>query len=254
MKFWLPEVRSGSRVRVMILTGLGAMTLSWTARADERAPTNAELTVEPSPAAAPDVEVAGDRANGGSRRDAVDEKKSEVDEDENEHFRIGPLVGVGFPHPLAIEGMIKVERVFALGFEYAVLPTTTLGGVETRSWSVAGDARFFPFKNAFFIGFRAGHQRMTASTTLSLSGVGSIDESAVAETSFINPRLGVLFTSHSGLTIGIDAGVQVPINPSFKSTLPTAVAQIDKTVSSVADAFGNGVTPTVDLLRVGFLF
>jgi hypothetical protein len=53
----------------------------------------------------------------------------------------------------------------------------------------------------------------------------------------------------------IDAGVQVPTHPSLTTTLPAGLpGQVDSTVASIASTFGNETTPTIDLLRVGFLF
>ncbi len=173
--------------------------------------------------------------------------------DEEEHLRIGPIVGVGFPRPLAIEGLVKVERVIALGVEYSALPRTNIAGVESSIWALAGDLRVFPFKGAFFIGARVGHQTLDASTTLADSGL-AVTETATASAWFVNPRIGFLWTWSSGITLGIDAGVQIPLDASFTTSLPAGVSPIDSTVATVAGALGNGVTPTIDLLRLGFLF
>jgi hypothetical protein len=176
--------------------------------------------------------------------------------DDTDALRLGAVAGIGFPHPLAIEGLVKVDRVLALGLEYSFMPTTTFSGVESRAWALAADARVFPFRNGFFIGVRGGRQVLDANTTVAVGGLGSVTESARAEAWFINPRVGFLWTWRSGFTAGIDAGVQLPINATLTTTLPSGLAggQIDQTIASVANAFGNGVTPTVDLLRLGFLF
>jgi hypothetical protein len=179
----------------------------------------------------------------------------ERSDDDTDAFRIGAVAGVGFPHPLAIEALVKVERVLAVGLEYSVLPTTNIGGVETKFWALAGDARVFPFKNGFFIGLRGGRQVLSARATASLGALGTYSESGAAETWFVNPRIGFLWTWRSGFTIGFDAGVQVPIGPTLTTTLPAGLLpQVDSTVATIANTFGNEVTPTVDLLRIGFLF
>lgn len=179
----------------------------------------------------------------------------EHESDDAEAFRIGAIGGVGFPHPLAIEGLIKIEGVLALGVEYSVFPKTNIAGVDTSLWAIAGDARLFPFKNGFFIGVRAGHQVLTGTATVNLAAYGSYSESGTAETWFVNPRIGFLWTWRSGITVGIDAGVQLPIGASLTTTLPDGLPpQVSGTIASVANTFGNGVTPTIDLLRIGFLF
>lgn len=175
--------------------------------------------------------------------------------DDREPFRIGAVAGVGFPRPLAVEGLVKIDDVVALGLEYSLLPKTTIGGVETRFWALAADARVFPFRNGFFIGVRGGRQVLSATATANLGALGTYSESGSAETWFVNPRIGFLWTWRSGFTVGFDAGVQIPINPSLSTTLPAGLpGQVDSTVASIANTFGNETTPTIDLLRVGFLF
>ncbi|HEY8075805.1 MAG TPA: hypothetical protein VIF62_16880, partial [Labilithrix sp.] len=49
--------------------------------------------------------------------------------------------GVGFPRPLAIEPILKVEGVLAVGVELGALPKTSLGGVDTSLWALSADPR-----------------------------------------------------------------------------------------------------------------
>jgi hypothetical protein len=171
------------------------------------------------------------------------------------HF--GPLVGVGFPRPLAIEAIVKIKGLIGVGVEYSFLPRMKIAGADTRFNALAVDLRFFPFGGAFFIGLRGGRQWLDAATTVNV-GPLAFRESMEASTWFLNPRVGFLYTFQSGLTLGMDAGLQFPISPSFERTGLAArfgaSAMIDGTLASVADILGNGVTPTIDLLRVGFLF
>jgi hypothetical protein len=192
--------------------------------------------------------------NGPQRDRPAAEPKDRSDED-TDAIRIGAVAGVGFPHPLAIEALVKIEGVLALGLEYSALPKTTIVGVDARAWALAADARIFPFRNGFFIGVRGGRQVLTATATANLGALGTYQESGEASTWFVNPRIGFLWTWHNGFTVGIDAGVQIPIGPSLTTTLPAGLPpQVDNTIASIANTFGNGVTPTVDLLRIGFLF
>lgn len=175
-----------------------------------------------------------------------------------EQFRLGPLVGIGFPRPFSLEAFVKLERTIGLGIEYSFLPRTTVSNVSTRFDAIAADARWFPFKGAFFIGLRGGRQWLSGRAALEVANF-TFTESADAATWFINPRIGLLHTWQSGMTIGIDAGVQLPINASFERSGPATSAgfasnEVDSTLRTVANTFGNGVTPTLDLLRLGFLF
>lgn len=177
-----------------------------------------------------------------------------------EHFRIGPIVGVGFPRPLALEAFGKVERLIGLGLEYSFLPTITVLGADVRFKAAAADLRVFPFRGAFFIGARVGRQWLDASRSISVARYGSFTETMEAATWFVNPRIGFLHTFDSGVTVGIDAGVQLPIQPTYERAGPATELglgnpnNINQTLASVAGALGNNVTPTIDLLRLGFLF
>jgi hypothetical protein len=188
-------------------------------------------------------------------RDRPSSGPTDRSDEDSEAVRIGAVAGVGFPRPLAIEALVKFDGVLALGVEYSTLPKTTIVGADTTFWAIAADARLFPFRNGFFIGLRGGRQVLTATATANLGALGTYAESGEANTWFVNPRIGFLWTWHNGFTVGIDAGVQVPIGPSLTTTLPAGLPpQVDSTIASIANTFGNGVTPTVDLLRVGFLF
>jgi hypothetical protein len=186
-------------------------------------------------------------ARADARRDPDDTSR------EPEHLRVGALAGVGFPRPLTIEALAKIERTFGLGVEYGVLPTMNIGGVTTRFSALAADARVFPLRGAFFLGVRAGHQHLGTDATIAIPSYGSIAESITVDTWFINPRLGFLWTWEPGLSLGIEAGVQIPVSSSSSSTVPPGIAAADS-ITSVTNTLGRGVLPTVDLLRLGFLF
>lgn len=181
------------------------------------------------------------------------------EETKPEHFRAGPIVGVGFPRPLAIEAFAKVERIVGGGVEYSFLPNVTVMNAKTSFRAVALDLRVFPFRGAFFIGARAGRQWLDASTSLDTGRYGSYAEAMHASTWFVNPRAGFLYTFSSGITLGIDAGIQVPIAPQYERTgdatnLGIGDSAVEQTLVLVSNALGNATTPTVDLFRLGFLF
>lgn len=165
-------------------------------------------------------------------------------------LRVGVLGGVGFPQPLTVEGVAVLGGYVALGAEYGALPSTTIGGVHASLWSLSGDARVFPFRGAFFVGLRAGHQRLMASTTITVASVISLPEDLTIDSWFLNPRVGFLWTTRVGLAIGVDVGVEIPVNASISSTLPLALAP---SAQNTIEALANGVVPTVDLLHVGLI-
>lgn len=170
----------------------------------------------------------------------------------HEHFRLGVLGGVGFPRPLAVEGIVKLERTMALGAEYSVVPTFTISGAETRIWAIAADVRFFPFQNAFFVGIRAGRQHLEASGSFAVNGYGVRSESLAVDTTFVNPRIGFLWTYPPGFSIGIDAGAQIPLTTGSSNSLPPGTVA-NAGVARFANAYGERALPTLDLLRIGLL-
>lgn len=173
---------------------------------------------------------------------------------------MGPLLGVGFPRPLAVGGLVKFEKFVGVGLEYSFLPRVTVANVDTAFNAFAVDLRVFPFRGAFFIGARAGRQWLDARASLNAGRFGVFTESMEAATWFLNPRAGFLHRFDNGITIGVDAGIQLPINPTYRRSGAATEAgiasqlDVDGTLVAVADALGNNVTPTIDLLRLGFLF
>lgn len=168
-----------------------------------------------------------------------------------DHFRIGVLGGVGFPRPLAIEGMFKIEKMIGLGIEYSVLPTFTAYGVETTFHALAADASFFPLRGPFFLGVRVGRQHIGGVGTVVVNGLGA-SGSMTVDTTFVNPRIGFLWTLGPGLTIGMDAGVQIPVSSTVTNSIPVETTA-SRQATRIADTFGNSVIPTIDVLRLGIL-
>ena len=178
-----------------------------------------------------------------------------------EHVKVGVLVGVGFPRPLSVEGVLKVERSLALGLEYSGLPQVTVSNVQIGAWALAGSARVFPFRGPFFFGLRAGRQHLMADASVSAYGY-SVPVGLSVDTTFLNPQIGFMWLWSSGLTLAVDAGLQIPLSSqsssSLQTTVPTLaqpfVSSAQQSAENVAKAVGQTTLPTVDLIRVGFFF
>lgn len=177
--------------------------------------------------------------------------EEEPKRDEADPFRVGAIAGLGFPRPLAVEALAKFEDRLAVGLEYGGMPEISVADVNARLWSLAADVRVFPFGGALFVGVRGGHQHIGVDTTVPVLGRDQ-NFALNLDSWFVNPRLGILWTSKPGFTLGTEAGVQVPIGSRVSSNLPRGY-QESESVVSVADALGKQVIPTVDLLRVGFV-
>lgn len=171
---------------------------------------------------------------------------------EVEHVRIGAIGGVGFPRPLAVEGMVKIERVVGLAVEYSVLPNIRVSDVDVNSWALAGDLNIFPFQGGFFIGAKGGRQHVATATTIDAGSYGTASGSMTVDTWFVNPRIGYLKTWNSGFTLGIDAGVQIPISSSVEATASDGL-EVPSEVQDFGKKLGQTVLPTIDLLRLGFM-
>ena len=172
---------------------------------------------------------------------------NENEKEKKEHIRSiinwGAIGGVGFPHPIAVEALVKIERVVSIGAEYAFSPDVTVSGVTGSLWSASGDARVFPLRGPLFVGLRVGLQHLGMSSA-------EYAQSMTVETWFVNPRVGFLWTWRSGFSLGFDAGVQVPLTSSVSGT--SAAMSIPQ-LTSAAGTIGGTVLPTIDLLRLGWL-
>jgi hypothetical protein len=162
-----------------------------------------------------------------------------------EHWSLGAFGGVGFPRPLSVGGMVRIERIAGFGAEYSLLPNMSVSGFDSTFWALAATARVFPFRGAFFLGLAGGRQHvgLTASTPLGAAA-------QVADTWFVNPQVGFLKVFHGGLTLGIDAGIQIPVTASYSSNVPSAIAATSS-VFDIAHTVGTSALPTLDLFRLG---
>jgi len=234
----------------------GSLCLSWQSGATaQNAAFGPELwPLSPAPAPAPSQGSLTTRD-----KPSTDTNQSSLTR--TDHWRVGALAGVGFPRPLAVEGIVKLERVLALGLEYSALPQISVSDVQVSAWAIAGSARVFPFRGPFFVGLRAGRQHVNAQA--SVSGYGyTVPVALGVDTTFLNPQLGLLWTWEPGFSIGIDAGLQIPLTSSTSSQLnatpPSSaqqyVAPAQDRIESVAGRIGQTVLPAIDLLRIGVLF
>lgn len=88
---------------------------------------------------------------------AAEAGSQRADTRRRDHLGVGALVGVGFPRPLAAEGVIKLERLVLLGAEYSALPSITVSGVQASCWAAAADVRIFPLVVRFSLACARGN-------------------------------------------------------------------------------------------------
>jgi hypothetical protein len=200
-------------------------------------------------------------------------------------FRIGFLVGTGLPDVLNFGGTIKLTPYFGAGINVGLIPSIHLSlyGDATVSYQeYDAYGHIHPFGGAFFFGAAIGYATMrgkfdhtynAADYNIIVKGIPSaltVDSEATVRTLVLTPQLGLLHTFGSGFTVGIDAGLQVPVAPSqvkyaTKVTPPVydSLCSIndqcrsdrqasDEKVRSTLDTIGRTMLPTFNL-RIGWL-
>jgi hypothetical protein len=216
--------------------------------------------------------------------DDLAKKEKEVEGEDDSHgvfgpFRIGPVVGVGLPGLLSFGGAIKLTKYFGAGLNVGIVPELQFdyyGDATVSYQSVILYGHIHPLGGGFFLGAGVGyaHVRGTYAEDFDLSEefdpnffdtTFRYTSEATVQTLVLTPELGYFFTFKSGFTMGVDAGVQIPIAPSeikfegrVDSDLPDEVVsqftrQTDERVASTLERVGQTIIPTVGI-KMGWLF
>jgi hypothetical protein len=186
-------------------------------------------------------------------------------------------VGVGLPAILSFGPAIKLTRYLGGGLNIGLIPTIRLSmygeaKLAYQEYDIYG--RLFPFGGMFFVGAGAGYATITgsfrSSHDISAYQVPGLPDELVVEskasvrTLVLTPQIGLQHTFGSGLTLGIDGGLQVPLAPSeieFNTALPPEVPQeiieqfVEPNNQKVRDTLenvGRAIIPTLNL-RIGWL-
>ena len=195
-------------------------------------------------------------------------------------FRIGPVVGVGLPAFLSFGGAIKLTKYFGAGINYGIVPTLQFAyyGDATVSYQGVGIyGHIHPFGGGFFLGASIGYAHVRgkytdefdiSAYTGAVPGVPnsfSYTSEATMQTLVLTPELGYFYTFKSGFTMGVEAGLQIPIAPSeieFESqvddSVPDAVVDrfvtpTDQRVEETLERVGQTILPTIGI-KIGWLF
>ena len=176
-------------------------------------------------------------------------EKDKVSMFSTQKTRFGINGGIGFPRPVGVGAFLQFDKLWSIGADYSLLPTTKISDVNLDFWAAAASARLYPWSGSFYVGLKSGYQHLSASGYITSSGTTALAQGSI-DTFFVNPELGWMFTWDSGLALGFGAGIQIPLysDASTTSNLP-----VSTNVLSAVGKIGNGAIPTVDLLRVGFV-
>jgi hypothetical protein len=195
-------------------------------------------------------------------------------------FLIGAVVGVGLPNLLNFGLTTKLARYFGLGFNVGLIPKTTItlyGEATLKYRQYDAYARLYPFGGALFLGAGFGYASakgtLTRKVDLSayqpllpeLPASVELVSDAHASALVLTPQVGLFHTLESGFSVGLDAGLQVPVKQGdieFSTRIPPNTPQEvtdryvtpnDEKVRETLDAVARKPLPIVNL-RVGWLF
>jgi hypothetical protein len=165
-------------------------------------------------------------------------------------------LSLGAVNAFGVGAHIRYARHLGLAIDYQTTPG--IGGnvlrIGTTSTTIA--ARFYPFGGGFFIS--GGIATQSVRVHAAANGV-SVDAAARAT----GAAFGLGWMGASGLVIGIDVSVLVPLNDSSVSIVGITGAPSDGYFTEVrnraeerANALAHDIpiVPQVNLLRVGYLF
>ncbi len=245
----------------------------------------------PSPAPAPSEKPKPQRATEGlfeEKRAVPPDAKDEKDDEETDHFKIGPVVGVGLPSVFSIGGTLKLTRFIGAGANIGIIPTVQLSyyGDATLSYQhydIYG--RLYPLGGGFFLQGGAGYatvdgtlkKTVGANTsvmyngqTFNLPATFAYESEGSVRTLMLTALIGYFHTTSIGFSFGVDAGAQIPIAPSevkYSRTVPKIpglsamqqqtledayVVPIDNSVKDTLETIGRSVIPTANL-RIGWI-
>ena len=176
----------------------------------------------------------------GAAAETIDKKN----QDSPEHVRVGAIAGVGFPHPLTVEALVKIDRIVAIGAEYGFTPDINISGVTASMWSASGDVRVF---RCAARSSSARARRRAATPRREVVRVLASDHSA-----------NVLREPAHRLLVDVEERVHLRHRrrraaPVTYSVTGTSTAMSIPQLTNAASLIGGTVLPTVDLLKIGFM-
>lgn len=176
--------------------------------------------------------------------------------------RAGPTVGLGVPDGVRFGAFAKWRGILGGGAAFSLLPQTTVPGVNAQIVRASGEvlARVHPFRGAFFLGVAGGYAQTKGTMTeqtFAFRQSQRVLVNAYASALYVAPQLGFQWMLPLGLTIGFDAGVEIPVaasGPTFDATRYGLVVPIEAKgrVAAATRYVTTRPVPVVHLLEVGY--
>ncbi len=179
-------------------------------------------------------------------------------------LRAGPILGVAAPAGLDAGLLVNWKKLVGARADVAMIPTLPVPGVPnavTSRIAIEAGTRVFPFHGAFFVGGAMGFAETHGRLTASITNNGQPDTmlgTATLKTFYAKPEVGFLWTWKSGLMLGCDVGVDIPVTawqPRFQATVDGSTKNVagQGSLASALEFVGAHPMPAVGLIRVGFL-
>lgn len=176
--------------------------------------------------------------------------------------RAGPTVGVGAPDGVRLGMFAKWRGLLGGGVAVSLLPETSIPGVDAKVVRASGEAfaRVHPFRGALFLGVAGGYAQTKGTageTKMAFHQRQRIETHAYASAIYVAPQVGLQWMHSSGLTIGFDVGVEIPVatnGPTFDAARYGLVVPVDGK-GSLADASRSMTAspiPVIHLLELGY--
>jgi len=240
----------------------------------------------PASTAAPPVAAAAANASPASESPATEAKPNDTEASKDDQngllgpFRIGPVIGVGLPSLINVGGVIKLTKYFAAGLNIGIAPDVKFAyygeaTISYHAYQLYG--HIHPLGGGFYLGASVGYavahgmdeQTIELPPALSMVYPGleesiTLKSDGSVQTMVLTPELGYFKTFKSGFSIGIGAGLQIPIASSdvkfdqdVNADVPEEILKqyLDPTARTVKDTLervGQAIIPTVGL-SVGWL-
>jgi hypothetical protein len=130
--------------------------------------------------------------------------------------RLVPTIGAGAPDGMRFGVFAKWKGLLAVGGAFSMLPETRLPGIGADVVRASGEAfaRVYPFRGAFFVGVAGGYAQTKGTMSDQRMEGGEMQHLEVrarANALYVAPHLGFQWMLPMGMTVGFDAGVELPI-------------------------------------------
>jgi len=165
------------------------------------------------------------------RRSARSENASDADSDSVYTSRglLGPLrlgatTGFGLPDGVRVGAYAKLSGIVAVGGAFSTIPEMNLPGLPASIARATGEGflRLHPFRGAFYAGVSGGYTQTkggVSETREAFNNPHTFLARGYANATFVAPHLGFQWMLPFGLTLGCDAGLEIPIRqPSPPTT------------------------------------